>query len=391
MPIFNYTGYDGHGSPISGELEATGHGDASSIIRSQGVFIESIREKNSSSNKTIGNLRKSSFLPGMTRHLSILLSSGVPLLEAFQSLSRENRGVYKAMLLSIKEKIEGGSSLGRAMHHFRGVFPDFYVNMVEAGEASGQLDRVLDRLADFLEKQHSIKLKIRSSTLYPMIMLSVSIIVLSFLFTFVIPKIVKIFRDTKTVLPFATQVLLFVSNVFVNYWWLLALIFLFFTLYIRKLVRNHRYQVDGLLLKLPGGVMQSLYYGRFARTLSFLIEGGLPMLKALSLAANSMGNKVLEASVVRAEERVAEGQRLSASLDLFPPMFLQLIATGEKSGKLSETVKRAADSYEEDFNRKIDRTVSLFEPAMIVFMGLVVCFIVLAVLLPMFQLNQLVK
>jgi len=115
------------------------------------------------------------------------------------------------------------------------------------------------------------------------------------------------------------------------------------------------------------------------------------MLKALSLAANSMGNKVLEASVVRAEERVAEGQRLSASLDLFPPMFLQLIATGEKSGKLSETVKRAADSYEEDFNRKIDRTVSLFEPAMIVFMGLVVCFIVLAVLLPMFQLNQLVK
>jgi general secretion pathway protein F len=160
---------------------------------------------------------------------------------------------------------------------------------------------------------------------------------------------------------------------------------------VRKFLASHRLLVDTLLLSLPGNVIQSLYYSRFARNLGFLLEGGLPMLKALSLSAKSMGNRKLESSVLEAERRVAEGQSLSSTLEGFPPVFIQLISTGEKSGRLPETLNRAAQSYEEEFNRKVNRVVSLFEPAMILAMGLVVLFIVLAVLLPMFQLNQLIK
>jgi general secretion pathway protein F len=222
-------------------------------------------------------------------------------------------------------------------------------------------------------------------------MMVVSIVVLSFLFTFVIPKIVKIFKDTKAALPFITVVLIFVSNIFIKYWWIMVAGAVAGTLYLKRFIAGHGRLVDRLILRLPGNILQSLYYSRFARTLGFLLEGGLPMLRALDLAAKSMGNRELEASVRDAERRVAEGQSLSSTLEGFPPVFVQLIATGEKSGRLPETLKRAADSYEEEFNRKVNRAVSLFEPAMILVMGLVVLFIVLAVLLPMFQLNQLIK
>jgi general secretion pathway protein F len=247
------------------------------------------------------------------------------------------------------------------------------------------------RLADFLESQNTVRAKVRSAMVYPLLMMGISIIVLSFLFTFVIPKIVKIFNDTKAALPFITLILIFVSNVFIKYWWLITGLVVGAGVLIRRFLITRRMLVDGWILRLPGNVIQSLYYSRFARTLGFLLEGGLPMLRALGLSARSMGNRKLEASVLNAERRVAEGQSLSSTLEGFPPVFVQLISTGEKSGKLPETLNRAAQSYEEEFNRKVNRVVSLFEPAMILTMGLVVLFIVLAVLLPMFQLNQLIK
>jgi general secretion pathway protein F len=247
------------------------------------------------------------------------------------------------------------------------------------------------QLADYLESQNTVRAKVRSAMIYPLLMMGVSIVVLSFLFTFVIPKIVKIFSDTKATLPFITLVLIFVSNILINYWWLIAGLVIGAGAAAKRFLGTRRLLVDRALLRLPGNVIQSLYYSRFARTLGFLLGGGLPMLKALSLSARSMGNRHLEAGVLNAERKVAEGQSLSSTLVGFPPVFVQLIATGEKSGRLPETLNRAAQSYEEEFNRKVNRAVSLFEPAMILVMGLVVLFIVLAVLLPMFQLNQLIK
>ena len=263
--------------------------------------------------------------------------------------------------------------------------------MVAAGEASGNLDKVLSRLADFLEAQGNLKSKVRTSMVYPVFMICVGFIVLSFLFTFVIPKITRIFKDTESALPFITVVLITISDIFQNYWWLLIGMLLGGVFGFRRLKEKNRLFIDRLILRLPGNIIQSLYFGRFTRTLGFLLEGGLPVLRALELAAKSIGNKVLEQKVTEAGKRVAEGARLSASLDGFPPVLLQLISTGERSGQLVEILKNAADSYEEEFSRRVQKALSLLEPAMILFMGFIVGLIVLAVLLPIFQLNQLIK
>ncbi|GAB4417619.1 MAG: type II secretion system inner membrane protein GspF [Thermodesulfovibrionales bacterium] len=391
MPIFRYSGYRTDGTDVTGTIEASGLNDAIVRIKVEGVLPSDISEVGVRVRKGVFRRLDEAFLPNMTRQLSLLLSSGVPLVEALQALSNESRGFYRGMLIAIKERVSGGASLYKALEDFNPVFPEFYVNMVQAGEASGNLDRVLIRLADFLESQNTVRSRVRSSMIYPVLMMGVSIVVLSFLFTFVIPKIVKVFKDSHSSLPFITVMLIFISNLFINYWWAIIGCVIAAAASVRRFIRRHRRFVDRVILRLPGNIIQSLYYARFSRTLGFLLDGGLPMLRALRLSARSMGNRELEGLVLSAEGEVAEGQRLSSSLKGFPPVFIQLVATGEKSGRLSETLNRAADSYEEEFNRRVNRAVSIFEPAMILFMGIVVGFIVLAVLLPMFQLNQLVR
>jgi general secretion pathway protein F len=391
MPIFQYKGYAADGTEVRGSIEAPGLRDAVAQIKDRKVLPTDVVESARQKKRRILQRRDETFLPNMTRQLSILISSGVPIMDALQSLSDEYEGYYKEMLVTVRERVSGGVSLHRALLEYSDIFSEHYIHMIQAGEASGALDVVLVKLADFLEHQSIVRSKVRSSMVYPILMIGVSIVVLSFLFTFVIPKIVRIFADTKSTLPLITVILISISNVFVKYWWavigILALVFIF----VKKYAREHREKTDRLILNLPGGIIQSLYYARFARSMEVLLSGGLPVLTALKLSASSMGNKALESVLLQAGEKIAEGQTIASSLQGFPPVFVRLVATGEKSGKLAETLKRAASSYEEEFNRKVDRTVSIFEPAMIIVMGLMVCFIVLAVLLPIFQLNQLVK
>jgi general secretion pathway protein F len=312
-------------------------------------------------------------------------------MDALSSIAEEHKGYWQNMLISIKERIAGGSSLSKALEGYEKIFPEFYVNMVAAGEASGTLDMVLRRLSNFLESQANLKSKVSMAMIYPTIMICIGFIVLSFLFTFVIPKITSIFKDTESALPFVTVVLIAISDIFHNYWWLL-LIMLFGGMFgLKRLREKNRLFLDRLMLRLPGDILQTLYLTRFTRTLSSLLEGGLPVLRSLELAAKSIGNSVLEKRVRDAERHVAEGARLSASLEGFPPVLLQLIATGERSGKLVEVLKSAADSYEDEFSRKVQKALSFLEPGMILIMGFIVGFIVLAVLLPIFQLNQLIK
>lgn len=391
MPLFKYRGYRTDGSTIDGSIEASGLTEAAARVRAEGIFPSEIAPSGIRDKKRAFWRRDEAFLSHTTRQLSTLLSAGVPLIEALQTLAAENSGFQREMLIAVREAVSGGLSLHKALEQFGTVFPEFYINMVHSGEQSGTLDRVLMSLADFLEGQQALRARVQTSLIYPVLMVSVSVLVLSFLFTFVIPKIVTIFRDTKASLPFITVLLISVSTVFVKYWWALAAAAAGIAFSLRRFVRTHRLEVDRFILTLPGSLIQSLYYARFARTLGFLLGGGLPMLKALALAARSVGNREIERVVVAAERKVAEGQSLSSALEGFPPVFIQLIATGEKSGKMSETLQRAVQSYEEDFNRKVTRVISLFEPAMIIVMGFVVLFIVLAVLLPLFQLNQLIK
>jgi general secretion pathway protein F len=391
MPIFQYRGYRTDGSDAAGTVEANSLKDAVLRLKESGLYPKKVKEVVYEGKSGLFRRRDVSLLPSTTRQLSTLLSSGVTLMEALSSMSEENRGFWKNMLVNIKEKVAGGSSLSKALEEYDKIFPEFYVNMVAAGEASGNLDRVLARMADFLESQDNLKSKVQMSMIYPVFMVCVGFIVLSFLFTFVVPKITKIFKDTHTALPFITVVLVTVSDLFQNYWWLLAGAVTGAVIGFKRLREKNRMFLDRLILRLPGNIPQSLYYGRFARTLGFLLEGGLPVLRALDLAAKSVGNKLIETRIAEAGKRVAEGARLSASLDGFPPVLLQLISTGEKSGQLIGILSNAANSYEEEFSRRVQKALSFLEPAMILLMGVIVGLIVLAVLLPIFQLNQLIK
>jgi general secretion pathway protein F len=391
MPIFQYRGYRSDGSEVTGTLEANSYKDAVVRLKDSGLYPKTVQETIYKKRFTIFRRSDPSLLPLTTRQLSTLLSSGVPLMDALSSIADEHKGYWQNILISVKERIAGGSSLSKALEGYEKIFPEFYVNMVAAGEASGTLDLVLKRLSDFLESQANLKSKVSMAMVYPTIMICIGFIVLSFLFTFVIPKITSIFKDTESALPFVTVVLITTSDIFHNYWWLL-LIMLFAGMFgLKRLREKNRLFLDRLMLRLPGDIIQTLYLTRFTRTLSSLLEGGLPVLRSLELAAKSMGNSALEKRVRDAEQHVAEGARLSASLDGFPPVLLQLIATGERSGKLVEVLKSAADSYENEFSRKVQKALSFLEPGMILIMGLIVGFIVLAVLLPIFQLNQLVK
>lgn len=391
MPIFKYKGYSPEGREILGSVEASSVNEAIFKVRAEGIFPADVSDAGSKIKKGFFQRSNTLFLQDFTRQLSILLTAGVPLADALKSISSESRGYYKDILIAVKDRISAGASLQRALQEFSDIFPDFYTNMIQAGEQSGNLAKVTVRLADYIETQNSIRSRVRSSMAYPILMMSVCIIVLSFLFTFVIPKIVKIFADTKSALPFITQVLIFISNLFVNYWWIILSIVLASYFLLKKAIKKHRLFLDSLILKLPGNLLQSLYYSRFSRTLAFLLEGGVPILKALLISSRSTGNRALEQLIMSAEEKVSEGKKLSASLEGFPPIFIQLISVGEKSGSLAESLKKAADSYDMEFNRRITRAVAILEPAMILGMGVVVCFIVLAVLLPIFQLNQLIK
>jgi len=391
MPIFQYKGYRADGSEAVGTIEANTQKDAALRLKESGLYPKNVKETIYRGRVGIFRRHDVSLLPSTTRQLSTLLSSGVTLMEALSSISEENKGSWQNMLVDIKERVAGGSSLSKAIEGYDRIFPDFYVNMIAAGEASGNLDKVLSRLADYLEAQSSLKSKVRTSMVYPVFMICVAFAVLSFLFTFVIPKITRIFEDTGSALPFITVVLIAVSNFFQNYWWLLIGLLLGGVFGMKRLKEKNRLLLDRLMVRLPGNIAQSLYYGRFARTLSFLLEGGLPVLRALELAARSVGNTLIEMRIAEAGKAVAEGARLSASLEGFPPVLLQLISTGERSGQLVEILKNAADSYEEEFSRRMQKALSILEPAMILCMGFVVGLIVLAVLLPIFQLNQLIK
>jgi len=383
MPSFRYKAYAGTGRDTSGVISADNERHAASLLKEQGIYPRELALEKGSAPKA-----DAKELPFMTRELSLLVGSGVPMLDALKSLAGEMRGNWRDLLNRLSDDVSSGMSLSRALEQYP-VFPGFYTKLVHSGEASGTLDLVLRSLADFLEEEAKTRARVKSALIYPIFMLAVGAVVLAFIFGFVMPRIIRIFRDSGKALPFVTEVLIGISNVFINYWWVLLILALAAFYAGRKYYRKERLRVDVFLLKI--GVLKSLFLSRFTRALGFLLEGGLPVVKALELAGPSSGNLEIERAVHDARQKLSEGADLSQSLREFPPVFVQLLGTGQKSGRLAESVKKAALSYDEDFKRRLERALSLVEPVMILAMGAIVAFIVMAVLLPIFELNQIIK
>jgi general secretion pathway protein F len=391
MPVFKYRGYNQTGSEIAGTIEAEGRRDAAIKIKASGILPREIIRSEMTRKGAFFRRFSPIDLASITRSLSTSLSAGVPLMEALNSIASEQKGVWHGILTDIKEQVTAGATLTKAMQAHKEAFPDFYTGMISAGESSGKLPEVLMKLADFLETDARIKNKVQTALIYPFFMAMVSIIVLSFLFIFVVPKITKIFENTSAALPFVTIILIWISSIFQRFWWLLLLLVTGAVFLYRKVRDSRRELIDSLLLKDPTGTLMSLYMMRFSMTMSFLLSGGLPILKAMQLTSRAIGNLRLQNRILAAEDAVSHGARLSSSLEEFPPTILQIISTGEQTGRLPEVLKKIADSYEAEFDSKLQRMMGLLEPSLILLMGIIVGFIVIAVLLPIFELNQLIK
>ena len=335
-----------------------------------------------------------------TSQLSVLLDSGVPLYDALLIIinEEENRDL-RERLINIKDRIGEGSSFTKALETHLNVFPEIYQRMVEAGETSGTLNTVLLRLADYLESKSKIYEKIKTAILYPALMTIVGILVLSFLFLFVIPKITRIFEDTGQTLPLITILLLKAVDLFRNYWVIILIGLLSSSWGFKKLEQFKRFKEnkDILILKLPyiGKIVTKFYAANLSRTLGSLLYSGVPMLKALNMTQKVLANHTIFKQVLnKAIKDVTEGRSLSGSLKdatIIPGILTQMIAIGERSGRLENILLKAADTYEKDFERSVNRALAMLEPMLILIMGIVVGFIVLAILLPIFELNQITR
>jgi general secretion pathway protein F len=386
MPIYKYTGYKSGGGNAAGTIEADGPKDAAQKLKQMGLLPREIIPAQRTK-KRLFKRADHEVLAGITRQLAVLLRAGVPLVEALRALTEETKGIYREIFVDIREKVMAGASFSRAIDDYEDIFPEFYRNMVTAAQESGNMDKVLGQLADFLESQERVRRKVSTAMIYPGIMMVVASVVMVILFTFVVPKIVMVFEGRNVALPLATEMLIFISNLFVAGWWLMALAAVALAFGMRSLAAHYKVRVAKLLME----VFAPLYLSRLTRTLSFLLDGGLPVIRAMELAGRSSGNAWIESILQDASVKVSEGASLASALDGLSPVLIAMVGTGERSGKLVEILGRAADSYEEDFDRMVQRFLAYLEPGMILIMAFVVAFIAYSVLLPLFQMNQLVK
>lgn len=408
MSVYEYVALNEKGRERRGFVDAPGVASARQQLRDEGIYpitIEQAREKKKpafSGVLEIGFFQKISAkeVAIFTRQLSTLLGAGIPLVPSFSVLLAQTKNpLLRKILAEIRADLNEGKSLTAGMENFPRVFPPFYINMVKAGEASGAINLVLERLADFSENQQALMNKIRSALAYPLIMLLVGSLVILLLMTFVVPKITGIFTDMKQTLPLITIILIAVSNFLKSFWWLIVLLVMAGVITFKYLTTGsgagRRFR-DSLRLKAPvwGQVNLKIAIARFSRTLATLLQSGVPLLSALEIVRNVVNNIVIGEMIAKAAKDVEEGQSLAAPLaqsGLFPPMVTEMIAVGEQSGSLEKMLNRIAVSYETEAQSDIMVMTSLLEPLMILAMGLIVGFIVVSILLPIFEMNQLVR
>jgi general secretion pathway protein F len=400
MPIYTYKGLDKTGKEIKDVINAESVIQAKSKVKSLGVMLIDIKEKkakkNSSTSISLGTGVKIQDIALMTRQLATLVKAKIQIVESLQALQDQIDNEYLRVVISeVKQDVNEGTSLAKAMAKHPKVFNNVYVNMVEAGEASGNLEVVLLRLADFSEAQMKLKNRIQSAMLYPLIMIIVGSSLISLIFVLVIPKLAKIFTSMKMELPLPTKISISISNFMQSYWWSIPIILVFLFWVFKKWVNTPKgkRKWDAILLKviILGNLTRMINVSRFCSTLATLLNSGVPILVSLNIVKNLIPNMLIQEAIEKAKEAVSEGQLMSTPLKEsghFPSMVTHMIKLGEKSGELEDMLKIIADNYEDQVNSKIDGLTSLLEPIMIVFLGATVFFVVISVIMPMMKLNQ---
>lgn len=405
MGAFEYTALDARGREKRGVLEGDAARQIRQQLREQGwvpLTVEEVAQREAKERKRIAFLRRgisATELALITRQLATLVRAGLPLEECLRAVSQQaDKGRLKSMLLAVRSRVMEGHSLAVGLSDFPHVYPELYRTTVEAGEQSGHLDGVLERLADYTESRQQLRQKIQLAVFYPALLTVVAILVVGGLMTYVVPQVVQVFENIGQELPPLTRGLIAVSDFLRNNGLvllvLLVLVIIGFSYLLRNIGVRRRFHKVLLAIPLVSRLERGLNTGRFARTFSILTASGVPVLESMRISAQVMSNLPMREAVTEATARVREGAGISAALErsgYFPPMTVQLIASGEASGKLEEMLERAAINQEREIETLIAALLGLFEPLLILFMGSVVLVIVLAILLPIFDLNQLIQ
>jgi len=408
MPVYEYTALERSGKRVKGIIDADSALAARQELRGTGIFPVGLNETSSKPDEASQDLRsvstlfkrvKSGEFSAATRQLSILLGAGITLVESLDALiSQISNPMLKKIMAEIKESVNQGNSLASSLAQHPKVFSEIYINMVRAGEASGSLDLVLDRLAEYSEHQHALKGRFRAALAYPVFMFFIGTLILLLLLTFIVPNITKIFSEMHQTLPLPTIVLIGVSNFLKTYWWLALIALGAIIMPAKKLLKTPkgRRLWDEVKLRIPslGPINTKMAMARFGRTLGSLLKSGVPLISGLEIVRSIVGNTEIAEAVDNAIVQVEEGKGLSTPLAQsrwFPPIAVQMISAGERSGELDNMLKKIADIYEQEAESRIMAVTSMLEPVMILVMGLVVGFIVVSILLPIFEMNQMIR
>jgi len=412
MPVYQYKGYRNDGGAATGIIDAESPKVARVKLRKVGVFPTDMVEQGlatttsstNTSGRTTPGIGRSPALSTtdvamMTRQLATLLVAGLPLVEALGVMvDQTEKKSVKSLMADIREEIRGGATYSAVLERYPREFSQIYVHMVRAGEASGALDQILFRLAEFLEKQLALKHKVTNAVLYPALMLIVGVTVLFFLMTFVVPKITAVFTSLKQALPWPTVVLMSISHFLADYWaWILGAVGVMVWA-TRRAMKTEAGQLtaDRWLLKMPlmGEVARMVAISRLTSTLATMLASGVQLLDAMDVAKRVMNNRVLEHAVEGARQNIREGETIAEPLKRsgeFPALVTHMIAVGERSGEMEEMLRRIGNIYDGEVDRVITRFTSLLEPIMILVMGVLVFCIVVAILLPIFEMGQMVR
>ncbi|MDD5729675.1 MAG: type II secretion system F family protein [Candidatus Omnitrophica bacterium] len=400
MPRFIYTAKSEPYKTTQGVIEAESENDALTKLTRLGLFPIVISSENSSHYaKVFWNKISAKELALFTRQLATLLECGVNILNALNILSNQiaNKNL-KLVLKDIISKIKDGKSFSESLSGHPGIFSSLYISMVHSGEAGGQMETVLKRLAEFTEKEEEFKNTVSSALIYPAFILSVSVITVIVLFTFVIPKLVGMFKDMGQALPVPTQVLVNISDFLRNWWWLFLAAMFMLIFFLRRMYKTTQGRIifDGIKMRLPvmGTLVIKTEISRLMRTLSLLISNGIPIVYALDISASVMENMVLKLETQGFKDKLSAGESFSQCLaesKLFPGFVTSIVNTAEEGGTLEKSLGRLAEDYEKDVDRTLKTLARLLEPVIILVMGSIVGFIVIAMMLPIFEINLIVK
>ncbi len=405
MPIYEYKGLNKAGRNVKGTVDADNLRNARIKLKKDGVYVVDLADKTKrqriKNKNKVGSTKGVSVddLSNMTRQMASLIKANIPLVDALGACSDQmDNPLLKEVLADCKNNVNEGSPFHKTLRKYPRIFDKVFISMVEAGEMSGTLDVILLRLAEFTEDRAELNSKIKSAMLYPIIMIVFMIGILAVMFIFVVPQMMSIFEDAEMALPWYTVMVINLSAVIVNYWWMIiagvgALIYIFVQWTNSE---NGRPKWDAIKLKLPvsGELTRMIAVSRFTRTLSTLLAGGVPMLNAMDIVKNVVNNEVLAKAVREARDNISEGESIAGPLkksEQFPPIVIHMVGIGEKTGELEKMLNQVSDTYDFQVKNKVNGLTSVLEPIMIIFMGGVIGVIVFSLMVPMFELANIAE